>query len=416
MEWGPTTTTSTFCCSRVFDWLWCNNSKQPTKRAVSDECVAVVAGWCNLGPWQHAELRRADEPRCSCASPHPSVRQYLRSTDNLAVLMARESTACKMKESQCCVYIIILGVAEVGMENKVEERLATTRRMDEASEPTAPCGGVDGAGGADDDVPFPEGFFDSVQRPTKISVRLTVDEEKAPLQRSLQSSPTDHFSVPAVCAQCRIDVVTGKLFTEQQGPTDELRALTPPHSDPETKLPVISFRSVDDGEARRPLGSSTLGTLTITLCSQSASADGSLDGGDLTGFSIFPETRALSQYLVDHRSWIRGRRLLELGAGLALPSRVALACGASLPVHVTDGCASVIDLCANHPGLRTWRLLWQLDEDCTPESAALPPNVDSIDVVVGSGVAYATAALGPLFHTVRRLLTPRSANSLHEQD
>ena len=299
------------------------------------------------------------------------------------------------------------------------------------------------SGGAANEVvvPFPYELFEEVEAPTIHHLEFPVHA----LCRTGEATST--FELPIACKQCRLDLNSGEYVAVRDADADGKASQTAASL---ATAPVMSYSeanvTVDGNNIDSNKGSKAnsfdstpatnsdtrqqqevLGTLHVHLSSRSAWADDAADGGDLTGFALFPETRELSQYLLDYRSFVQNQRVLEVGAGLALPSHVALACGATLPVNVTDGCASVLT-CGDHPGLLTWPLLWREDSEVESGGGGIGEQSEendqqqqqrqqqqqqqvAFDIVIGSGVAYATAALRPLFHTVRRMLRGRSENT-----
>jgi hypothetical protein len=169
---------------------------------------------------------------------------------------------------------------------------------------------------------------------------------------------------------------------------------------PQIQLVRIETREdiASDDEGNR--GTSGTSALQIRVESRSTSADAARAGGDLTGFTLFPETSVISQYLADRAALLAGRNMVELGAGLAMPSHVALACGAQWPVVVSDGCADVLSLLAGRPGLEPWVLPW------TGEVSKHPQHRNAFDICFGSGIAYSLSSLPGLFATARALLKP----------
>ncbi|XP_017161645.1 histone-arginine methyltransferase METTL23 isoform X2 [Poecilia reticulata] len=105
------------------------------------------------------------------------------------------------------------------------------------------------------------------------------------------------------------------------------------------------------------------------------------------GMYVWPCAVVLAQYLWFHRDQLRGRAVLELGAGVGLPGVLAARCGAR--VSLSDGSDRPRCLengrrsCAAN-GLRDVGVLGLSWGDVTPELLLLPPQ----DVVLGSDVFY----------------------------
>lgn len=152
--------------------------------------------------------------------------------------------------------------------------------------------------------------------------------------------------------------------------------------------------------------------LQISLASRPVSADVATKGGDLTGFGLFIETTLLCKFLIKYRDEVVvGKTMVEVGAGLALPSHVALACGAAHPVTVTDGCFDVIQH-LHHPLLRPKKLQWSMTAGADETtSTAIIGQQQQFDVVFGSGIAYSLQTLELLLATVTRLLSGTSSSS-----
>jgi hypothetical protein len=193
----------------------------------------------------------------------------------------------------------------------------------------------------------------------------------------------------------------GAMFDESDAPTWHTVSVAVP---PESVEAVAAAAAAATGAVPAFRLSADRRTLEVTFHSRAAAAGAACRGGDLTGFCLFPETRLLAQYIADHSSCFHGRRVIELGAGLALPSRVAAACGASVPVVVTDGCEDVLSLSRDLPMLLDAHVLrWGAD------SADIAPLRHQFDIVHGSGVAYNVRCLDDLLATVVALMEPSRA-------
>ncbi len=119
---------------------------------------------------------------------------------------------------------------------------------------------------------------------------------------------------------------------------------------------------------------------------------------------LWPSGRALAQELAERE--IAGARILELGAGLSLPSLVALACGARplatdwYPVALAFARANAS--AAGLGELETLEVDWSRPPD---ELFARGP----FDLVVGADVAYEPRHAGQLTQLLCRVAGPRSS-------
>lgn len=146
-----------------------------------------------------------------------------------------------------------------------------------------------------------------------------------------------------------------------------------------------------------------------------------------TGLGLWTGAEILCQYLQDHPDLIRGKNVVELGAGVGLCGLVAHALGAS-HVTMTDGDSVVLknlryNMAKNgitDPAkIQCKQLIWgrkhvypfiadiqpadKTDDPC--EATAVRRNVD---VVMASDCIYMTQSLIPLWETVSSLLSPAS--------
>jgi len=119
---------------------------------------------------------------------------------------------------------------------------------------------------------------------------------------------------------------------------------------------------------------------------------------------LWPSGHALAQELAERE--IAGARILELGAGLSLPSLVALACGARplatdwYPVALAFARANAS--AAGLGELETLEVDWSRPPD---ELFAKGP----FDLVVGADVAYEPRHAGQLAQLLCRVARPRSS-------
>jgi hypothetical protein len=139
------------------------------------------------------------------------------------------------------------------------------------------------------------------------------------------------------------------------------------------------------------------------VCSQAASTD-----YYLTGQILWPVSVLLAHYLASERgqSLLKGRRVVELGAGCGLPSLVACHFGAS--VVVTDGNDIVLDLLKENianvksqqpsADITARHLIWGKRSHLDPLSR------HPIDVIVAADVVQWPSVVEPLLQTVKALL------------
>lgn len=112
---------------------------------------------------------------------------------------------------------------------------------------------------------------------------------------------------------------------------------------------------------------------------------------------IWPSSKAMSAYLALEPQWITGKKVLEIGAGLGLPS-FSIAHLAK-EVIVTDHAAEAVELIntnINHLCVNNMTAMC-LDWNDFPELV-------SIDTVLLSDVNYAPDAFGPLLTLIGRLM------------
>lgn len=125
---------------------------------------------------------------------------------------------------------------------------------------------------------------------------------------------------------------------------------------------------------------------------------------------ISPASEAFTWYLLEQRSMLAGKRVLEIGAGLGLTGLSIAVWGDAACVHITDGDPVVVDVLQRSLQLNEGRfdnaqvevreLLW---DQCT---RPLPSGVLPYDVIVGSEVIYIEDLHLPLITTMKRWLRP----------
>jgi predicted nicotinamide N-methyase len=115
---------------------------------------------------------------------------------------------------------------------------------------------------------------------------------------------------------------------------------------------------------------------------------------------VWPSALALTQFMEKHANAVRGKTVLEIGCGLALPSMAARLLGAT-SVIATDRHALVPTFLSHNlnrnalQGIRYARYDWR--------SSELP--VDNCDLVLGSDLLYEPWQPGYLVQTLAQLLT-----------
>ncbi|XP_038161549.1 methyltransferase-like protein 23 [Cyprinodon tularosa] len=105
------------------------------------------------------------------------------------------------------------------------------------------------------------------------------------------------------------------------------------------------------------------------------------------GMYVWPCAVVLAQYLWFHRDQLRGRAVLELGAGVSLPGVVAARCGAKVILSDGSNKAACLENCGQSceaNGLQDVPVLGLSWGEVTPELLLLPKQ----DLVLGSDVFY----------------------------
>ncbi|KAM3598319.1 uncharacterized protein V6R79_016633 [Siganus canaliculatus] len=121
------------------------------------------------------------------------------------------------------------------------------------------------------------------------------------------------------------------------------------------------------------------------------------------GMYVWPCAVVLAQYLWTHREQLRGRTVLELGAGVSLPGVLAARCGAR--VILSDSARSPLCLencrrsCAAN-GLQDVLVLGLTWGEISPDLVLLP----ELDFIVGSDVFYEPRDFEDVLVTVAFLL------------
>ena len=141
------------------------------------------------------------------------------------------------------------------------------------------------------------------------------------------------------------------------------------------------------------------------------------DGGDRQGTYVWPASTDLGKFLVSEsgRKLVRGKNVVELGAGTAISGLAAAIAGASR-VTFTDGSQEVLAVtkdtvsrnsaASSSPELlRVERLRWGNKQDL---AALLGASEGGYDVVLGAEITYLSSSLNPLLDSMRELLESSS--------
>jgi len=139
-----------------------------------------------------------------------------------------------------------------------------------------------------------------------------------------------------------------------------------------------------------------------------------------TGLTLWKGSENLCKFLSVHTEYIRGKHVVELGAGLGLCGILAHKLGAQ-KVILTDGdtdtlsnmrhnIASNVKDEGDDSGIICKQLLWGRNVETFCQKWAAAPDHAGFDVVMGGDIAYAQEALEPLFATVLSLLSVKPAS------
>jgi predicted nicotinamide N-methyase len=144
-------------------------------------------------------------------------------------------------------------------------------------------------------------------------------------------------------------------------------------------------------------------------------------GGDRQGTYVWPASTDLAKFLVsDQGKWVvRGKRVVELGAGTAISGLAASIAGATC-VAFTDGSPEVLEVTRDtvqRNGLRlepngqgrqclVERLRWGNQQDVSALLAkSRGGGARGYDVVLGAEITYLSASIDPLFDSIFALLS-----------
>ncbi|XP_074777953.1 histone-arginine methyltransferase METTL23 isoform X1 [Athene noctua] len=121
------------------------------------------------------------------------------------------------------------------------------------------------------------------------------------------------------------------------------------------------------------------------------------------GLYVWPCAVVLAQYLWVHRRSLRGKRVLEIGAGVSLPGVVAAKCGAEVTLSDSEELPPCLQRCrsscrANRlPHVPVIGLTWGR---VSPQLLALAP----VDIILGSDVFFDPKDFEDILTTVYFLL------------
>lgn len=127
-------------------------------------------------------------------------------------------------------------------------------------------------------------------------------------------------------------------------------------------------------------------------------------GADYTGLMIWGPSVALSQYLLQkHRNNFKGKRVLELGCGAALPSMMAYRLGAT-EVVASDFHLQTLEHALYHANLNRCKIhVEHIDWENTETIPMFEP-----DIVLAADVIYGIALVPALIETIEKVL-PKSS-------
>lgn len=136
-----------------------------------------------------------------------------------------------------------------------------------------------------------------------------------------------------------------------------------------------------------------------------------------TGLTLWRAAPILCSYLITHsESLVKGKQILELGAGMGLAGVVAGVLGAS-GVFLTDGDSESLSnmraniqrnssLVPSSTNIQCLQLKWGSRIGEFKAKCNLPTPAGLFDLVMGSDIIYVETILEPLFQTVDALLSP----------
>jgi len=111
---------------------------------------------------------------------------------------------------------------------------------------------------------------------------------------------------------------------------------------------------------------------------------------------VWPASLALCEWLSKHPEWVRQKKVMELGAGLGLPS--LLAAGLAQEVHCTDHSPDAIDIC------RQSAIINKLSMHCEVMDWNKLPSGLTTGVLLLSDVNYEPGSFERLYEVLLRFL------------
>uniref|UniRef100_A0A3Q1ERS0 Methyltransferase 23, arginine n=1 Tax=Acanthochromis polyacanthus TaxID=80966 RepID=A0A3Q1ERS0_9TELE len=121
------------------------------------------------------------------------------------------------------------------------------------------------------------------------------------------------------------------------------------------------------------------------------------------GMYVWPSAVVLAQYLWTYRDELKGKTVLELGAGVGLPGVVAASCGAAVILSDSSDKPSCLQNCrrsCDANGLQEVALVGLKWGEVSPDLVLLP----RLDVIIGSDVFYDPRDFEEVIVTVAFLL------------
>ena len=139
------------------------------------------------------------------------------------------------------------------------------------------------------------------------------------------------------------------------------------------------------------------------------SLQGHAEYNNSTGMAVWKGSEVLAHYLSSHPECVRGKRVLELGAGLGLCGLLAHHLGAS-GVCLTDGDIKVLDQLRDNVARNTTQsstiscpqLIWGKEHGLE----AFVQNYGKQQVILATDCLYMAPSVEPFFQTIQQLLEP----------
>lgn len=116
---------------------------------------------------------------------------------------------------------------------------------------------------------------------------------------------------------------------------------------------------------------------------------------------LWASALAMSEYLIDNQAFIKNKTVVEIGAGLALPSIVAAKLGAR--------CVTITDYLPEAVAFAETNFLLNMPTEAAKFAVLdwrTPPPQYRADIVLASDVAYESRAFEPLEKAIPQLLNP----------